>query len=114
MIKALNVRAGVSLNPHTPPSVLDYVLAKLDLVLLMTVNPGFGGQSFLSSVVPKIEILRAAIDSAKLNTDLSVDGGINNDTAGIAKRAGADVLVAGQAIFGSHDYAQAIASLRSA
>jgi ribulose-phosphate 3-epimerase len=113
MIKALNVRAGISLNPHTPPNVLDYVLAKLDLVLLMTVNPGFGGQSFLHSVVPKIETLRAAIDSKHLDTDLSVDGGINFDTAAIAKRAGADVLVAGQAVFGSPDYGQAIATLRS-
>lgn len=114
MVRTLNVRAGVSLNPHTSPSVLDYVLAKLDLVLLMTVNPGFGGQSFLHSVVPKIEILRATIDSRKLETDLSVDGGINIDTSRVVKQAGADVLVAGHAIFQSADYGQAIAALRSA
>ncbi len=116
-IRDLGKRAGVSLNPHTPEDVLRYVLPYVDLVLVMSVNPGFGGQAFLPDVLPKIARLRAMIDAIGRAIDLEVDGGIAPGTARQAVAAGADVLVAGSAVFGggggsSDDYARAIGALR--
>ncbi len=113
-IKALGKRAGVSLNPATPIEVLDYVLEDLDLVLVMSVNPGFGGQSFIDSQLRKIEALRARIDATGKTIDLEVDGGIDVKTAPRAIAAGADVLVAGTATFrgGPDAYAANIRTLR--
>lgn len=99
-IKELGCKAGISFNPHTPIDSLKYVLEIVDLVLVMTVNPGFGGQSFISSVVPKISEVKKLFDDAKLsNKYIEVDGGINSKTASIVKQAGANVLVAGNAIY---------------
>jgi len=100
-IKELGVRAGVSLNPATPLDTLMEILPELDLALVMTVNPGFGGQAFITGMLDKINRLRAEIDRRGLNTELEVDGGINKDTAPRAVKAGAQVLVAGAAIFNS-------------
>ena len=115
LIKSLGKKAGLSLNPATPLEAVDYLLEDLDLVLVMTVNPGFGGQSFISSQLPKIRELRRRIDALGKPIDLQVDGGINGDTARIAIEAGADVLVAGTATFtgGPDRYAANIRSLRS-
>ncbi len=116
-IRELGKRAGVSLNPHTPEDVLRYVLPYVDLVLVMSVNPGFGGQAFLPDVLPKIERLRAMIDASGHAIDLEVDGGVAPGTARRVVEAGADVLVAGSAVFGKgggsrDDYARAIAAIR--
>lgn len=113
-IKGAGLKAGVSLNPHTPVGSIEHILADLDLVLVMSVNPGFGGQSFIPAVLPKIEALRARIDQTGRTIALEVDGGINADTAPDVVRAGADVLVAGSAIFGTKDYGAAIVNLRDA
>ena len=99
LIKSLGVKAGVSLNPATPVSAIDFVLGEVDLVLVMSVNPGYGGQSFIESQLDKIAALRERIDSAGREIDLQIDGGINFDTAPRAVAAGADVLVAGTATF---------------
>ncbi|MBB6226115.1 ribulose-phosphate 3-epimerase [Polymorphobacter multimanifer] len=113
-IKALGKRAGVSLNPATPAKMLDYVLEELDLVLVMSVNPGFGGQSFITSQLRKIEAIRKAIDKTGKVIDLEVDGGIDASNARAVIDAGADVLVAGTATFrgGASHYAANIAGLR--
>ena len=112
LIKSLGKKAGVSLNPATPLNVLDYVLEDLDLVLLMTVNPGFGGQSFIEACLPKIHSLRAILDRRGCEAELEVDGGVKvSNIAGIA-HAGADVFVAGSAVFGSGDYAATIAEMK--
>lgn len=111
-IRERGKRAGVSLNPHTHESVLEYVLPQVDLVLVMSVNPGFGGQSFIPEVLPKIEAIRAMIDASGHTIDLEVDGGIKPGTAARVVDAGADVLVAGSAVFGTDDYARAIAAIR--
>ena len=113
-IKSLGKKASVALNPHTSLDGLDVVLPDLDMVLLMTVNPGFGGQRFIESVVPKIEALRATIARRGLPTDIEVDGGVAPDTVARVVGAGANVLVAGSAVFGApgHDYRGAIAALR--
>ncbi len=100
-IRQRGVKAGVALNPSTSPRVLDYVWELLDLVLVMTVNPGLGGQSFIPAVLPKISYLAGCIKARGLPVELQVDGGINRKTAGQAIEAGATVLVAGSAIFGS-------------
>ncbi len=110
VIKGLGKKAGVSLNPSTPEDVVQYVLDKLDLILVMSVNPGFGGQSFLASQVEKIKKLKQMIGSR--NVELEVDGGINAETAKTVIAAGADVLVAGTAVFGTPDYAGNIKKLR--
>lgn len=107
-IKNLGKKAGVALNPATPESVLDYVWPYLDCVLVMTVNPGFGGQSFLPEPIEKIRRIKQ-----KAKCLVEVDGGINTQTAPQVIQAGADILVAGSAIFGSSQYSQAISSLRS-
>jgi ribulose-phosphate 3-epimerase len=109
-IRALGKRCGVSLNPGTPEHAIEYVLDQLDLVLVMTVNPGFGGQSFLRSQLEKIRRLRAM--TAGRSIHIEVDGGITPETAQEVVAAGADVLVAGSAVFGRPPYAQAIAALR--
>lgn len=111
-IRRLGKKAGVVLNPHTHESAVEYVLDDLDLILVMSVNPGFGGQSFLPAVLPKISALRAMIDRRGLNIDLEVDGGVAPDTAARVAGAGADVLVAGSAVFGQADRAAAIARIR--
>ena len=113
-IKSLGKKAGVSLNPATPAKMLDYVLEEIDLVLVMSVNPGFGGQSFITSQLRKIEAIRKSIDKLGKPIDLEVDGGIDAATARSAIEAGADVLVAGTATFrgGPSAYAANIAALR--
>ena len=113
-IKSLGKKASVALNPHTPLDGLDVVLPDLDMVLVMSVNPGFGGQRFIEAVLPKIEALRATITRRGLATDIEVDGGVAPDTVARVVGAGANVLVAGSAIFGApgHDYRGAIQALR--
>jgi len=113
-IKALGKRAGVSLNPATPAKALDYVIDEVDLVLVMSVNPGFGGQSFIAGQLKKIEAVRKRIDATGKAIDLEVDGGIDADNAKRAIAAGADVLVAGTATFrgGPGSYASNIKGLR--
>jgi ribulose-phosphate 3-epimerase len=113
-IRALKVQAGVVLNPHTSEDFLRYVLPDLDLVLLMTVNPGFGGQKFIPNVLPKVAVVRHLIDDAGLDIELEVDGGIAPDTAERVVAAGARMLVAGNAVFGQSDRRAAISALRSA
>lgn len=113
-IKALGKKAGVSLNPATPAKMLDYVLEEIDLVLVMSVNPGFGGQSFIESQLRKIEAIRKSIDKLGKDIRLEVDGGVDRETASRIIAAGADVLVAGTATFrgGPGAYAANIAALR--
>jgi ribulose-phosphate 3-epimerase len=111
-IKAEGMKAGVSLNPATPLCTVEEILPYVDMVLLMSVNPGFGGQSFIESTVPKIARLRKMIDDAGLNVDIQVDGGINDKTAVLVKEAGATVLVAGSYVYGAKDVKAAIESLR--
>jgi ribulose-phosphate 3-epimerase len=111
-IRRLGKRAGAVLNPHTTEEALRYLLADLDLIVLMTVNPGFGGQSFLPSVLPKIAAVRRLIDEAGLTIDLQVDGGITAENARQVAQAGATVLVAGSAVFGQKDRRAAIRAIR--
>ncbi|MDH5492371.1 MAG: ribulose-phosphate 3-epimerase [Myxococcales bacterium] len=111
-IRGLGKRAGVSLNPHSPAESIQHVLELLDLVLVMSVNPGFGGQAFIPAMLPKIEALRAMIDAGAHPIDLEVDGGVREGTAAAALEAGADVLVAGNAVFGAPDYGVAIRRIR--
>ena len=111
-IKSRGKKAGVSLNPTTPLNTLDYILDELDLVLLMTVNPGFEAQDFIYSVVPKIKALRKEIDKRGLKCEIEVDGGINMETISVASSAGADVFVAGSAIFYSKDYKETIKRMK--
>jgi ribulose-phosphate 3-epimerase len=113
LIKEQGCKAGLVLNPATPVSWLDHTLEKLDLVLLMSVNPGFGGQQFIRSVLPKISEVRRRIDASGKAIWLEVDGGIKIDNIGEVARAGADTFVAGSAIFGSKDYAATIREMRS-
>jgi ribulose-phosphate 3-epimerase len=112
LIRSLGKRPGVSLNPATPLNLLEYVLADLDLVLLMTVNPGFGGQSFIEACIPKIQALRAMLDKRGIEAELEVDGGVKTDNIARISHAGADVFVAGSAVFGSSDYGATIAALK--
>ena len=113
-LRELKVLAGVVLNPHTTEDVLRYVLTDVDLILLMSVNPGFGGQKFLPSVLAKIAAVRRMIDDAGLKVELEVDGGVAPDTAASVVAAGATMLVAGNAIFGQPDRKQALEALRAA
>jgi len=112
LIKSFDKKVGVSLVPSTHEDALDYILEKLDLILVMTVNPGFGGQKFLSSQLKKIENIRKKIEKSGKKIELEVDGGINDQTARIAIEAGADVLVSGSYIFGNKNYQQAIQNLK--
>ncbi len=113
-IRKLGCQAGVVLNPHTPESSLDYILHEVDLVLVMSVNPGFGGQTFIESQLTKLESIAERRAKRGLDFLLEVDGGINHDTAKRAAAAGADVLVAGTAVFDEPDRAAAISRLREA
>lgn len=112
-IRALGKRAGVVLNPHTPEDSIRYVLGDVDLILVMSVNPGFGGQSFLPLVLPKLRALRQMIDQSGLPIELEVDGGIGPETAREVVAAGASVLVAGNAIFGQRDRGAAMREMRA-
>jgi ribulose-phosphate 3-epimerase len=113
-IKALGAKAGISLNPSTPVDVIDYLIDDIDLILVMTVNPGFGGQSYIESQLPKIEALRKRIDKSGRDIILEVDGGVNDKTAPRTIAAGATALVAGTAVFqgGAAGYAANIARLK--
>lgn len=113
LIRSLGAKAGVALNPHTPETVLDYVLDELDLVLVMTVNPGFGGQSLIRRVFPKITRLRETIEARGLKTLIEVDGGVKIDNAHEFTAAGAHALVSGSGVYGAQDRAQAIAATRA-
>jgi len=113
-IKENGAKAGVVLNPATTLFALDEIIEQVDMVLLMSVNPGFGGQKFIGSVLSKIELLRNTLNESGVELDLEVDGGIKPDNAAMIKKAGANVLVAGSAIFGCDDYKKAIEELRSA
>lgn len=107
-------KAGVALNPATPPDAIEYVLHLCDVVLVMTVNPGFGGQPFLPEMLPKIRAVRAMATARGLDPRIEVDGGIGAQTILAAREAGADAMVAGSAVFGATDYGEAIARLREA
>jgi ribulose-phosphate 3-epimerase len=106
------VKAAVSLNPATPLTSLDYILPDLDMVLIMSVNPGFGGQAFIPSALEKIAKLRKRINELGLKTEIEVDGGVKPENAASVISAGADILVAGSAVFGKKDYASAIKGIR--
>ncbi|WP_028390353.1 ribulose-phosphate 3-epimerase [Bacillus cihuensis] len=112
LIKSLGVKAGIVLNPHTPVSMIHHVIEDVDLVLLMTVNPGFGGQSFIHSVLPKIREVADLVAEKNLDVEIEVDGGVNPETARLCVEAGANVLVAGSAIYNQQDRSQAIQSIR--
>jgi ribulose-phosphate 3-epimerase len=112
MIKELGVKAGVVLNPHTPVAMIESILDDIDLVLLMTVNPGFGGQKFISSVLPKIRQVAQMAKERGLQLEIEVDGGVNRKTAQLCVEAGANVLVAGSAIYGEIDRKAAIQAIR--
>ena len=113
-IRKAGARACVVLNPATPAESLEYVLEDVDQVLVMSVNPGFGGQKFIHGILPKVEKLRRWISERRLNVELEIDGGIGPKTIGQAASAGANVFVAGTAVFGQDDYKEAIAQLRHA
>ena len=113
-LRAAGARAAVALSPATPVSAVEHLLEEVDTVLLMTVEPGFGGQSFLDLVLPKITALRERVDHLGLDVRLQVDGGVDPGTVGRAAAAGADVFVAGSAVYGADDPAAAIAALREA
>ena len=112
VIKDLGKKAGVSLNPHTPVNVIEHVLDRLDMVLIMSVNPGFGGQSFIPSALDKIRQVKAMIGDRDI--EIEVDGGVNAGTAKEVVEAGADVLVAGSAVFKGDDYAKTIQAIKDA
>jgi len=112
-IRELGVKASATLNPSTPLVTIEHVLEQLDMVLLMTVNPGFGGQEFIPAMIPKIRDLRRMIDERGLTVDVEVDGGINAETIGAVARAGADVFVAGSAVFHTSNYGETLRLLRA-
>lgn len=111
-IRKEKIKVGVSLSPPTPLSEIESVLEEVDLVLLMTVNPGFGGQEFISSVLPKIKALRKLVEERKLNLDIEVDGGINSETAPRVVEAGGNILVIGSAIFKAEDPLRTLRSIK--
>ncbi len=113
-IRECGVKAGVSLNPATSPEFLEYIIDKLDLILVMSVNPGFGGQKFIESQLKKISFIRSLIDHSGYDVKLSVDGGVDNETARRIWSAGADILVSGSFIFSSSDYGTNIEILKNA
>ena len=112
--KSLGKKTGVTLKPRTPAEAVKPYIGMVDLVLIMTVEPGFGGQSFMADMMPKIAAVRKMLDEAKLPCELEVDGGIDMNTAALAKAAGVNVLVAGSAVFGKSDRAAAIKAIREA
>jgi ribulose-phosphate 3-epimerase len=114
LIKSSGAKCGLVLNPATPLSVLDYTLEGLDMVLVMSINPGFGGQTFLPMTYQKIEAIRQRIDVVNPAIRLEVDGGVKIDNIGAIKAAGADTFVAGTAIFGAEDYGAVISAMRQA
>lgn len=113
-IKEHKMTAGIALNPATPLDGLKYILEDLDMVLLMTVNPGFGGQKFIPNVIPKIQVLRQHLTQTQSACQIEVDGGINLETAPLVARAGAQILVAGAAVFAQPDPQQAVKNIRQA
>jgi ribulose-phosphate 3-epimerase len=112
-IKAAGMKAGVALNPHTPIAVLEDVIADLDLVCIMSVNPGFGGQSFIENTYKKVRLLKQLIEFSKSDCQIEIDGGVTNKNANALAEAGADVLVAGSYVFGSKDPIATIAGLKA-
>lgn len=112
-IRELGARAGIALNPSTPPSVLEYLWPLIDMILVMSVNPGAGGQAFIPEVLPKIKTIAGQINSRRMPIELEVDGGVNRETAPAIIEAGATVLVAGSAIFGAEDGMALIAEFKS-
>ncbi|MBH0161031.1 MULTISPECIES: ribulose-phosphate 3-epimerase [Fictibacillus] len=112
LIKQQGVKAGVVINPATPVDSIKHIIQDVDLVLLMTVNPGFGGQAFIESVVPKIKEVSDLVQTQGLNVEIEVDGGVNPETARLCVEAGANVLVAGSAIYGKKDLKDAIKAIR--
>ncbi|EJR66589.1 ribulose-phosphate 3-epimerase [Bacillus cereus VD115] len=112
LIKSHGIKAGVVLNPHTPVSVIEHVLEDIDMVLLMTVNPGFGGQKFIHSVLPKIKQVAEMVKERNLEVEIEVDGGVNAETARLCVEAGANVLVAGSAVYNQKDRSEAIRIIR--
>lgn len=114
LIRSFGVKPGVVLNPHTPIETIQHVLEDIDLVLFMTVNPGFGGQKFIHSVVPKVAALSQLIKDKGLSVDVQIDGGINEETIVPCAQAGASVFVAGSAIFGKQDRTQALQAIKKA
>jgi ribulose-phosphate 3-epimerase len=113
LIKQTGVKAGVSLNPSTPINVLEWVIEELDYILVMTVNPGFGGQVFIPNGIEKIKSLRSLLSQKEISPLIQVDGGVNSTTIANLQEAGTDVFVAGSAIFSSSDYAKTIAQFKS-
>ena len=111
-VRELGKKAGVSLNPSTSLSAVEWVLTDVDLVLLMTVNPGFGGQAYLPAMNGKIELLRSQLTRAGLSVDIEVDGGIKADNVSVVVRAGANVIVSGSGIFGTKEYGKTISEMR--
>lgn len=114
LIRSFGVKSGVVLNPHTPIESILHVLDEVDMVLFMTVNPGFGGQKFISSVLPKVEALSSIIREQNLNIEIEIDGGVDEETIIPCVEAGATVLVAGSAIFGKEDRTEALQNIRKA
>ncbi|MFC4712491.1 ribulose-phosphate 3-epimerase [Planococcus dechangensis] len=114
LIRSFGVKPGVVLNPHTPVETIQHVLEDIDLVLFMTVNPGFGGQKFIHSVVPKVAQLAEMVKQQGLSVDIQIDGGINEETIVSCAKAGANVFVAGSAIFGKEDRALALHNIKQA
>ena len=114
LIRSLGKRAGVVLNPHTPESTIEYVLPDCDLILVMSVNPGFGGQTFLPQILPKVRRIRKMIEASGFDIDLEVDGGVSPSTIAQVCEAGANVVVAGSEVFGQPDRAAAVTAIRAA
>lgn len=114
LIRSEGAKPGVVLNPHTPVSAIQHVLEEVDLVLLMTVNPGFGGQTFISSVLSKVQELKAVIEERNLAVEIEIDGGINEETIVPCAEAGATVFVAGSAIYGKEDRRAALQAIKKA
>ena len=111
-LRALGIKPAITLNPHTPPSAIEYLLEDLDMVLLMSVNPGFGGQKFIPNVIERAKELKALINKRNPNCLIEVDGGVNDKNIQDLKDAGVDVVVAGSYVYGSDDYSKAIKSLQ--
>lgn len=111
-IKSYGIKAGVVLNPATPVSTIEHIIEEIDMVLLMTVNPGFGGQKFISSVVPKIRQVKEMAEAKGLDIDIEIDGGVNTETAKLCTDAGATILVAGSAVYDKADRQKAIEELK--